>query len=41
MPVVSPSAPLGQALIGRTAGDKITYDAPGGKLAVEIVKVGA
>ena len=41
MPVVSPSAPLGQALIGKTAGDKITYDAPGGKLAVEIVKVGA
>ena len=41
MPVVSPSAPLGQALIGKTAGDTVEYDAPGGKLTVEIVKVGA
>jgi transcription elongation factor GreA len=41
MPVVSPSAPLGQALIGRTAGDTVDYDSPGGKLTVEIVKVGA
>jgi transcription elongation factor GreA len=41
MPVVSPSAPLGQALIGKAAGDTVEYDAPGGKLTVEIVKVGA
>ncbi|MGH9089323.1 MAG: transcription elongation factor GreA [Acidimicrobiales bacterium] len=41
MPVVSPSAPLGQALMGRAAGDTVEYDAPGGKLRVEIVKVGA
>jgi transcription elongation factor GreA len=41
MPVVSPSAPLGQALIGKTAGDTVEYDAPGGKLTVEIVNVGA
>jgi transcription elongation factor GreA len=40
MPVVSPSAPLGQALIGRAAGDTVEYDAPGGKLRVEIVRVG-
>jgi transcription elongation factor GreA len=40
MPVVSPSAPLGQALIGRAAGDTVEYQAPGGTLRVEIVKVG-
>lgn len=41
MAVVSPSAPLGQALIGRSAGETVEYEAPGGKLRVEIVKVGA
>lgn len=41
MPVVSPSAPLGQALFGKSAGDTVEYEAPGGKLTVEIVKVGA
>ena len=41
MPVMSPSAPLGQALIGKSAGDTVEYDAPGGSLTVEIVKVGA
>jgi transcription elongation factor GreA len=41
MPVVSPSAPLGQALIGRSAGESIEYRAPGGTLRVQIVKVGA
>ena len=41
MAVISPSAPLGQALIGRTAGDTVEYQAPGGVLRVEIVKVGA
>ena len=41
MPVISPGAPLGQALIGRTAGDTVEYEAPGGVLRVEIVKVGA
>ena len=40
MAVVSPSAPLGQALIGRVAGDTVEYQAPGGVLRVEIVKVG-
>jgi transcription elongation factor GreA len=40
MPVVSPSAPLGQALIGRSAGDTVEYEAPGGTLRVEIVRVG-
>ncbi|MGH9090943.1 MAG: transcription elongation factor GreA [Acidimicrobiales bacterium] len=40
MAVVSPSAPLGRALIGRVAGDTVEYQAPGGVLRVEIVKVG-
>ena len=38
--VVSPGSPLGKALIGRTKGDEVEYDAPGGKLRVEIVAVG-
>ena len=41
LPVVSPSAPLGQALLGKTAGTTVEYQAPGGVLRVEIVKVGA
>jgi len=40
MPVVSPVAPLGQALMGRSAGETVEYQAPGGTLRVEIVKVG-
>jgi transcription elongation factor GreA len=39
--VVSPNSPLGQALIGRKEGDRVTYDAPSGPLEVEIVEVGA
>jgi len=38
--VVSPGSPLGQALIGHSAGDAVKYAAPGGTLAVEIVAVG-
>jgi transcription elongation factor GreA len=41
LPVVSPSAPLGQALLGKRAGAKVEYKAPGGTLRVEIVKVGS
>ncbi|MGH9057479.1 MAG: GreA/GreB family elongation factor, partial [Acidimicrobiales bacterium] len=39
--VVSPTSPLGQALIGRRQGDRVSYDAPSGSLEVEIVTVGA
>ncbi len=39
--VVSPNSPLGQALMGRKEGDKVSYDAPSGSLEVEIVAVGA
>jgi len=38
--VVSPNSPLGQALMGRRRGDKVSYDAPSGPLEVEIVEVG-
>jgi transcription elongation factor GreA len=41
LPVVSPSAPLGRALMGRTAGDTVEYEAPGGQLRVQIVGVDA
>jgi transcription elongation factor GreA len=37
--VVSPSSALGQVLIGRTAGDAVEYQAPGGMLKVHIVAV--
>lgn len=39
--VVSPGSPLGQALLGRSPGDVVEYEAPGGTLRVEIVEVGA
>jgi transcription elongation factor GreA len=38
--VVSPGSPLGQALIGRAAGDEVEYASPGGTLKVQIVRVG-
>jgi len=38
--VVSPGAPLGQALIGHQAGETVEYRAPGGTLRVVIVQVG-
>jgi transcription elongation factor GreA len=39
LPVVSPSSPLGQVLVGRNAGDTVDYQAPGGMLKVHIVAV--
>ena len=38
--VISPGSPLGQALMGKRAGTTVTYEAPSGQLAVEIVSVG-
>jgi len=38
--VVSPGSPLGQALLGKGPGEVVEYEAPGGTLRVEIVKVG-
>ncbi len=37
--VVSPNSPMGTALIGAAAGDKVTYEAPTGTLTVEVVNV--
>lgn len=37
--VISATSPLGAALEGASAGDVITYDAPNGKLTVEVLKV--
>jgi transcription elongation factor GreA len=39
LPVLSPSAPLGQVLMGKNAGETVEYTAPGGMLRVEIVAV--
>jgi len=39
--VVSPGSPLGQALLGRAPGEVVEYDAPGGTLRVEIVRIGS
>ena len=39
--VVSPGSPLGQALLGKSSGDVVEYEAPGGTLRVEIVQVGS
>lgn len=38
---LTPTSPLGQALIGHRKGDRVTYDAPAGELTVEIMKVAA
>lgn len=34
--VVSAHSPLGQALVGRSVGDTVSYEAPGGAFEVEI-----
>jgi len=39
--VISPGSPLGEALIGKSAGDVVEYEAPGGLLKVEVVSVDA
>ena len=39
--VVSPTAPLGTALIGAKVGDWVSYDAPNGQLRVRVLGVEA
>jgi transcription elongation factor GreA len=39
VPVVSAASPLGQALLGHRPGDTVEYEAPSGKLTVEVVSV--
>jgi len=41
LPVASPSAPLGAALLGKAEGDVVEYTSPGGQLKVHVVKVSA
>ncbi len=36
---VTPSSPLGSVLLGRRVGDRVTYEAPGGKFAYEVVAI--
>lgn len=37
--VVSPTSPLGEALVGSAVGDVVDFEAPGGKLRVEVVSI--
>ena len=37
--VISPGSPLGRALLGHVPGDKVIYEAPGGRFEVEILAV--
>jgi transcription elongation factor GreA len=39
IPVVSPSSPLGEALLGKRVGDLVSYEAPSGELRVTIVAI--
>jgi len=39
--VISPTSPLGQALIGASLGDKVSYESPGGTLTVEVLAIEA
>ena len=38
--IISPKSPIGSAVLGHKAGDKVTYQAPGGRqMEVEIISV--
>jgi transcription elongation factor GreA len=37
--ILSPGSPLGEALMGASAGETVSYESPGGTLAVEVVSV--
>ncbi len=37
--VISPGSPMGAALLGASAGDSVSYQAPGGTLSVEVVSI--
>jgi transcription elongation factor GreA len=39
--VLSPRSPLGQALLGKRVGDRVTYEAPGGTFTYEVVSLGS
>ncbi len=37
--ILSPGSPLGEALMGAAPGQKVSFESPGGPLAVEVVSV--
>ena len=37
--LASPSGPLGAALLGASAGDEVTYEAPGGTFSLKVVDI--
>lgn len=37
--VLSPGSPLGQALLGKRVGERVTYQAPGGTFTYEVVSL--
>lgn len=37
--VISPASPLGKALLGHSAGDVVTFEAPAGTFDVEIIAI--
>lgn len=37
--VLSPRSPLGQALLGKKVGDRVSYEAPGGTFTYEVVSL--
>ena len=37
--VISPTSPLGEALLGTAVGAAATYEAPGGTLRVEVIEI--
>ena len=37
--ILSPGSPLGEALMGAAPGHKVSFESPGGTLAVEVVSV--
>jgi transcription elongation factor GreA len=37
--VVSPTSPLGSAVLSRSPGDRVTYQAPGGQFEVQVTSV--
>lgn len=39
LPVVSPESALGAALEGKSVGDSVTYEAPGGTFTVEVTAI--
>jgi transcription elongation factor GreA len=41
LPVVTLGSPLGQALLGASSGETLTYLSPAGRRTVEVVEVGA